>query len=110
VKEDQKSILMIGGIKVFLPYIPIEASMCVSNATTTERQPTMTIMMKEHMSEHAQGKEEEHIDKMLTPWEMELEMLEDWLNHPEPVDDYHKETVMKMIAEENSKESLRIFI
>jgi hypothetical protein len=53
--------------------------------------------------------EEEHVDKMLTPWEMELEMLEDWLNHPEPVDDCHEETVMQMIAEEHSEESLRIF-
>jgi hypothetical protein len=33
---------------------------------------------------------EEHTDKMLTPWEMELEMLEDWLNHPELVYDYHE--------------------
>jgi hypothetical protein len=46
---------------------------------------------------------------MLTPWEMELEMLEDWLNHPEPVDDCHEKTVMQMLAEENSKESLIIF-
>jgi hypothetical protein len=36
-KEDQKSILMIGGIKVFLPYSPVEASVCVANAATTER-------------------------------------------------------------------------
>jgi hypothetical protein len=36
---------------------------------------------------------EEHADNMLTPWEMELEMLEDWLNHPEPVDDCHEETI-----------------
>jgi hypothetical protein len=34
--------------------------------------------------------EEEHADKMLTPWEMELEMLEDWLNNPEQVDDCHE--------------------
>jgi hypothetical protein len=46
---------------------------------------------------------------MLTPWEMELEMMEDWLNHPDPVDDYHKETVMQMITEEHFKESFRIF-
>jgi hypothetical protein len=52
---------------------------------------------------------EEHADKMLTPWEMELEMLEDWLNHPEPVDDCHEETVMHMLAEEHSEESLRNF-
>jgi hypothetical protein len=38
--------------------------------------------------------EKEHPDEVLTPWEMELEMLEDWLNHPEPVDDFHEETVM----------------
>jgi hypothetical protein len=53
--------------------------------------------------------EEEHADKMLTPWEKELEMLEDWLNHPEPVDDCHEQTVMQMLAEEHSKESLRNF-
>jgi hypothetical protein len=52
--------------------------------------------------------EEEHLDKMLTPWEMELEMLEDWLNHPEPLDECHEDTVMQMIIEEHSKESLRI--
>ena len=52
---------------------------------------------------------EENEDKMLTPWEMELEMLEDWLNHLEPVDDCHEEAVMQMIAEENSEESLKIF-
>jgi hypothetical protein len=46
---------------------------------------------------------------MLTPWEKELEMLEDWLNNPEPVDDCHEETVMQMLAEEHSKESLRNF-
>jgi hypothetical protein len=38
--------------------------------------------------------EEEHVDKMLTPWEKELEMLEDWLNHPELVDECHEETIM----------------
>jgi hypothetical protein len=27
---------------------------------------------------------EEQADRLLTPWEMELEMLEDWLNNPEP--------------------------
>jgi DNA-binding GntR family transcriptional regulator len=53
--------------------------------------------------------EEEHADKMLTPWEKELEMLEDWLNHPEPVDDCHEQTVMQMLAEEHSEESLRNF-
>jgi hypothetical protein len=30
---------------------------------------------------------EEHGNEMLTPWEKEIEMLEDWLNNPELVDD-----------------------
>jgi hypothetical protein len=42
--------------------------------------------------------DEEHAYMMLTPWEMELEMLEDWLNHPEPVDDCHEQTIMQMLA------------
>jgi hypothetical protein len=46
---------------------------------------------------------------MLTPWEKELEMLEDWLNHPEPVDDFHEQTVMQILGEEHSTELLRNF-
>jgi hypothetical protein len=53
--------------------------------------------------------EEEHAGKMLTPWEMELEMLEDWLNHPELINDCHEETIMQMLVEENSEELLRNF-
>jgi hypothetical protein len=34
--------------------------------------------------------EEEHAYKMLTPWDMELDMLEDSLNHPKPIDDCHE--------------------
>jgi hypothetical protein len=67
-------------------------------------------MVKEKISEAAQGKEEDHTDKMLTPWEMELEMLEDWLNHPEPVDDCHEQKILEMLAEEHSEESIRNFI
>jgi hypothetical protein len=53
--------------------------------------------------------EEEHANKMLTPWEMELEMLEDFLNNPEPVYGFHEETVMQMLVEDHSEEFLRIF-
>jgi hypothetical protein len=37
-------------------------------------------------------------------------MLEDWLNNSEPVDDYHEQTIMQMLVEENSKELLENFI
>jgi hypothetical protein len=82
-KEDQKSILMIGGIKVFLPSSQVEAREDVVGAATAEGQPAVTVKEMEQISEVSQGKEEEHTVEMLTPWEMELEMLEDWLNHPE---------------------------
>jgi hypothetical protein len=42
---------------------------------------------------------------LLTPWEMKLEILEDWLNNPEPVGDCHE----KILAEVHSEESLIIF-
>jgi hypothetical protein len=46
---------------------------------------------------------------MLTPWEKELEMLEDWLNNPEPVDDCHEQTVMQILGEEHSTEIAQKF-
>jgi hypothetical protein len=101
---------MIGGIKVFMPYSPVEANVCVANAARVEGQPTVTVKEMEQMLEASQGKEEEHTVKMLTPWEKELEMLEDWLNNPELVDDYREQTVMQMLAEEHSEELLRNFI
>jgi hypothetical protein len=52
--------------------------------------------------------DEEHSFNMLTPWE-ELEMLEDWLNHPEPVDDCHEQTFMQIMGEGHSTELLRNF-
>jgi hypothetical protein len=55
-KEDHKSILMIGGIKILLPYSPVEASVYVANATTAEGQPAVTVEEMEHISEAAQGK------------------------------------------------------
>jgi hypothetical protein len=43
--------------------------------------------------------EKEQANKVLTPWEMELEMLEDWLNNPEPtgelIEDQLSEKVTK---------------
>jgi hypothetical protein len=43
---------------------------------------------------------------MLTPWEMELEMLEDWLNHPELEDECHEQIVMEISRKEHSEELL----
>jgi hypothetical protein len=89
-KEDQKSILMIGGIRIFLPSRQNKAREDVVGAATTERKLAVTFKEMEQMSEGAQGEEEEHTVEMHTPWEKEIEMLEDWLNNKKPVGGYHE--------------------
>jgi hypothetical protein len=50
-------------------------------------------MMKEKISEASQGEEEEeHTVEMLTQWEIELRMLEDWLDNPEPTNDTRRQS------------------
>jgi hypothetical protein len=39
-------------------------------------------------------KENEHSDQVLTPWEKDLKILEDWLCHLDIEEDYQKETFM----------------
>jgi hypothetical protein len=69
------------------------------------------VIEKEEMEKTSKSspKEEENADKMLTPWEKELDMLEDWLSNTEPIDDFHENKVMKILGEENSTELLRNF-
>jgi hypothetical protein len=43
IEEDWKSIFMIGEIHIFLPLSPVEARVCVADATIGERQPVVTI-------------------------------------------------------------------
>jgi sugar-specific transcriptional regulator TrmB len=52
--------------------------------------------------------EEENVVNILTPWEKELEMMEDWLKNIEPKDGC-RETIMQIVGEENSAELLRNF-
>jgi hypothetical protein len=69
----------------------------------------VTVKEKEEMEQTSKSAptEEEHADELLTLWEMELRMLEDWLDHPEPTYGC-KETVM-ISGEEHSVELLRNF-
>jgi hypothetical protein len=74
-KEDQKSIMMIGGIRVFLLDSPIEARECVMDVATEERQPTETIM-EEEMEQtlmFTQGEKEEHSKEWLKNFSQEDE-------------------------------------
>jgi hypothetical protein len=70
IEEDQKYILIIGGIEVFLPSSPVKATTHVAGATKREGQPTLTIIEEEEMEQMliSSPAEEEHAVKMLTPW------------------------------------------
>jgi hypothetical protein len=57
-EKDQKDILIIGGIQIFLPLSPVEARVCVADAATGERQPAVTVRREmEQTSEAAQAEE-----------------------------------------------------
>jgi hypothetical protein len=58
-EEDQNSILMIGGIGIFLPLNPGEEKFCVVDDAAEERQPTETVREKEleQVLETAQAEE-----------------------------------------------------
>jgi hypothetical protein len=83
-EEDHRSILIIGGIKIFLPISPAEASSQILGVAE-ERQPAMTIIEEKEkiLKSSLVVEEEEHSDDMLTPWEKELKFLEDFLCHPD---------------------------
>jgi hypothetical protein len=76
-EEDQRNILMIGGIGIFLPHSPVEAEICVAYEATTieERQPAMTIKEElEQVLEVAQAEEEdEHFEEWLNNFSQEAE-------------------------------------
>jgi hypothetical protein len=75
-KEDQKNILMIGGIQVFLPDSPIEVRACVVDAETEGGYPTETVKENEKMEQtlmFSQGEEEEHLAELLKIFSQEVE-------------------------------------
>jgi hypothetical protein len=90
-EEDQRSILIIGGIQIFLPSSQGEASICVADAASREGQPVETVIEeKEQILKSSPTEKEEHTVEFLTQWEMELKMLEDWLDNPEPEDGFQE--------------------
>jgi hypothetical protein len=67
-EEDQRHILIIGGINIFLPSNPVEASAHVEGAAE-ERQPTKTVIKEEKektlKSSQEMEEEEEHSTELL---------------------------------------------
>jgi hypothetical protein len=75
-EDDLRSLIMIGGIKIFLPLAQEEAENCVADAATTEEQPVATIKEKglEQISEVSQaGEENEHSKECLNAFSQEAE-------------------------------------
>jgi hypothetical protein len=74
-EEDQRSILIIGGIKIFLPNSQVEANAHDESAAEEERQPAETVKEEEMeqtlMSTPAEG--EEHSAEFLKIFSQEAE-------------------------------------
>jgi hypothetical protein len=81
-EKDQGSILIIGGVEIFLPSGQGEASTDVADATG--RQQAETVMEEEEQILMSVPTEGERPVELLTQWELELKALEDWLGNPEP--------------------------
>jgi hypothetical protein len=67
MEEDQRSIIIIGGIELFLPTSLFEARVCVADATT-ESQPVATVIKEERkkiLKSSPQEEEEENSTKLL---------------------------------------------
>jgi hypothetical protein len=110
MEEDQRRILIIGGNQGIPSNSPVEARACVAYATIKRKETNNDCRRggEGAYTDVFPTEEKEHAVNMLTPWEKELEMLEDWLNNPEPVDDC-QETVMQILREEHSTKFLRNF-
>jgi hypothetical protein len=109
VEVDQRIILIIGGIEIFLPSSPIGARSCVAGEAI-EGQPTETIKEeKEQTLMSTPTKKEDNSDEFLTQWEQELNMLEDWLENPKLEYDCQK-IVTKIVREDHSTKFLKNFI
>jgi hypothetical protein len=80
IEEDHKCLLIIGGIQILLPNIQVEARECFADVTT-KGQPIVIVIEEEKQKEHilmsSPTKEKEHAIDFITPWEKELEMMED---------------------------------
>ena len=134
-EEDQRCVLIVGGIQIFLPNSPIETNTrvaheevvqqeseketmgpnafkanCVCDAgAAEERQPGRTVKdeEKEQILMSAPTEKEENSDEFLTQWERELNMLGDWLNDPNLGDSY-QEIVMQISRGEHAAKLLKI--
>jgi hypothetical protein len=72
MEEDQRSILIIEGIQIFMPIIPRESSAQILGAVEEKGQPDVSVI-KEEENEHTLMstlvEKEDHTVNMLTQWD-----------------------------------------
>jgi hypothetical protein len=80
-RGDQRSVMIIGGIQIFLPSRPVEVTMHVADSCNRRRTTNNDCHRGRRNGEcqNLPQQKKRHAVKMFTPWEKELEMLEDWL-------------------------------
>jgi hypothetical protein len=86
-EKDRMIVMIIGGVKIFLPSDRGEASTDVADATEGQ-QNEVFMGEKEHILMFVPT-EGEHPVELLTRWELELKELEDWLDGPELGGGFH---------------------
>jgi hypothetical protein len=104
---DLRSLMMIGGIEIFLPLAQEEAEIWVADAATTEEQLTATVREEglEQISEAAQaGEENEHSEEWLNIFSQEAEEAALKLTVEEAgEDDEHSEEWLNIFSQETEK-------
>jgi hypothetical protein len=76
MEKDQKCIMIIGGIAIFLPHSPVEARACVVDVAAEERRlGVIVIEEKEQTSESTKAvvEEEDHYEEWLKIFNHEVE-------------------------------------
>jgi hypothetical protein len=103
MEEYQRRIPIIKGIEIFFQNNQVEAS-AHDEIVAKERQPVKTITKKEkeEILKPSPIEKEEDIVDLFTHWEMDLNMLEDWLDNQEPED--HCQKIAMLEGEEYQHE------
>jgi hypothetical protein len=108
-EEDLRSLMMIGGIEIFLPLAQEEEEICVVGATTTEEQSAETV--KEELEQvletapEAYEEENEHSEECLNAFNQEAEeavALKLTAEEAEE-DDEHSEEWLSIFSQETEK-------
>jgi hypothetical protein len=114
-EADLRSLIMIGGIKIFLPLSQGEEEIWVAYATTTEaKQPVATVKEEEleKISEVSQpGEENEHSEECLNAFSQEDEEVVA-LNLKAQIeeDDEHSEEWLNLFSQETEKTATWEFV